>query len=184
MRSNNSKSQQSLHRGKLLLLTTAIFATIALLTVGQLMTSFAVWWGIPALKKEGITYQYSLWDGIIKLYDDNIYIVATMLLLWSGIWPHLKLLLLCLFSWITRRDARARLKAFEWLAAMGKWSFLDVWVVSLIVIAIRLDGDFLLLGFNANIWFQAVAEIGVYVFFVSILLSQVRDPSVCDDRDA
>ena len=51
-------------------------------------------------------------------------------------------------------------------------SFIDVWVVTVIVLAIRLDEPSFK-GLNVGLWVQAVGEYGVFLFYIAIVLSQV-----------
>ena len=63
---------------------------------------------------------------------------AVLLLLFSGVWPHLKLVLLTLtWLFLTRR----RTRVLHWLSTLGKWSLADVLVVCVMVAILNLDWD-------------------------------------------
>lgn len=63
---------------------------------------------------------------------------AVLLVLFSGVWPHLKLILLQLF-WYNPISAKQRSTAFFWLDLFGKWSIFDVLIVSLLVATFELS---------------------------------------------
>jgi hypothetical protein len=63
---------------------------------------------------------------------------AGVLVLFSGVWPHLKLLLLNVF-WLRSVPEIARTTAFYWLSTFGKWSLADVFVVCVMIGVINLD---------------------------------------------
>jgi hypothetical protein len=62
---------------------------------------------------------------------------AVLLIIFSGIWPHLKLLLLNL-TWIFGKHP-SRTSALQWLSTLGKWSLADVLVVCVMVGVLHLD---------------------------------------------
>ena len=69
-------------------------------------------------------------------------IAAAMLVLASGIWPHLKLILLQFTWWTSGQMAQApqqRTRALSWLALLGKWSLADVLVVCVMVGVLNLE---------------------------------------------
>lgn len=63
------------------------------------------------------------------------------LVLCSGIWPHLKLLLLLLLVWLVR-CTRERTRYLHWLSVLGKWSLVDVFVVCVLVGVLHLQWQF------------------------------------------
>jgi len=65
---------------------------------------------------------------------------AILLVLFSGVWPHVKLMLLQLF-WYNPISAKRRTTAFFWLDLFGKWSMFDVLVVALLVATFELSLD-------------------------------------------
>ncbi|CAM9395315.1 unnamed protein product, partial [Heterosigma akashiwo] len=65
-------------------------------------------------------------------------ISAVLLMLFSGIWPHLKLLLLHV-CWVMPARAAPRKRALQILRALGKWSFSDVFVVIFLLGVLHLD---------------------------------------------
>ncbi len=102
---------------------------------------------------------YSVARGIVGLWGDGQYFLAVLVLVFSLIFPILKLVVLT-GLWVTpmRADSRARLLA--WLDALGKWSMLDVFAVAVLVVAVKI-------GPLAHVH----AERGVYFFCAAILVS-------------
>ena len=64
-------------------------------------------------------------------------IAAVLLIVFSGIWPHLKLLWLQA-TWFFGR-APGRTTTLQWLGTLGKWSLADVLVVCVMVGVLHLD---------------------------------------------
>ena len=63
---------------------------------------------------------------------------AVLLIIFSGVWPHLKLLLLN-FTWLFAKDGVRRTRMLHWLSTLGKWSLADVLVVCVMVGVLHLD---------------------------------------------
>jgi len=63
---------------------------------------------------------------------------AVLLVVFSGLWPHIKLLMLNL-TWFIGKHKTRRTKTLAWLAALGKWSLADVLVVCVMVGVLNLD---------------------------------------------
>jgi len=63
---------------------------------------------------------------------------AVVLVLFSGIWPHIKLLLLHNY-WLVPHSEVVRTTSFYWLSTFGKWSLADVFVVCVMIGVINLD---------------------------------------------
>ena len=63
---------------------------------------------------------------------------AVLLIIFSGVWPHLKLFLLN-FTWLLGSDGVRRSRMLHWLSTLGKWSLADVLVVCVMVGVLHLD---------------------------------------------
>ena len=108
-------------------------------------------------------------------------LLAFVVFLWSGVFPYAKLFI------IERTAARVRRgqdppRGIQWLTAAGKWSFLDIWVVAITVLAVRInivkeqtfiDFGFIHESFKLIVWTQAIALPGVYIFTTALTVSQV-----------
>ena len=58
------------------------------------------------------------------------------MLVFSGIWPHVKLAS-ALFGWFVPMNERTRARWLYWSAALASWSFFDVAVVILCSLSLR-----------------------------------------------
>jgi hypothetical protein len=67
-------------------------------------------------------------------------LAAVLLFIFSGVWPHLKLLILNL-TWLVARHPIRRTRLLHWLSILGKWSLADVLVVCVMVGVLNLDWD-------------------------------------------
>uniref|UniRef100_A0A7S1Y4K2 Paraquat-inducible protein A n=1 Tax=Grammatophora oceanica TaxID=210454 RepID=A0A7S1Y4K2_9STRA len=89
------------------------------------------------------TYSYAiteLWEA--KFMPGKLLprLAAVLLIVFSGIWPHLKLLLLNLtFLFSTHTKRRSRI--LHWLGCLGKWSLADILVVCVMVGVLNLDWE-------------------------------------------
>jgi len=73
----------------------------------------------------------------------NSKIFAIVIVLFSGCWPHAKLVATHIL-WYSRSNAKKRTKTMLWLEFLGKWSMVDVFSVVMVVtvFAIAFDGTF------------------------------------------
>ena len=161
------------------LLRQAAFAALIVINMGLLLggqsnDSFAVYWAAPAVGLEGVTFKYGMWQGISKLWEEKVYGLSLLLFFCSGLWPLAKLLLLLLCGLlpVSLLSPERRRSLLGWLCALGRLSFVDVWVVALVVLTIRVDVESLP-GLDVHLWIQAVAAGGVVLFLFAVLLSQV-----------
>ncbi len=103
---------------------------------------------------------YSIYGGIESLWNDGNTILATIVFLFSIVFPVAKLL--SLSAVLLRRGTHAaRHAAVGWLELLGKWSMLDVFIISIFVGAIRLGIA------------EAASRPGIYVFAAAIALSMI-----------
>ena len=65
-------------------------------------------------------------------------LAAILLVVFSGVWPHLKLLWLN-GTWFFGRHQQRRTNTLHWLSCLGKWSLADVLVVCVMVGVLHLD---------------------------------------------
>jgi paraquat-inducible protein A len=105
--------------------------------------------------------QYSVLTGITGLFSAQEYFLSAILFFFCLVFPIIKLFTLWTL-WQFQCTDEARNKILGWLALLGKWSMLDVFVVAILVVAVKL-------GPMANVKPRA----GVYIFAVAIILSIV-----------
>jgi hypothetical protein len=67
-------------------------------------------------------------------------LAAVLLIIFSGLWPHLKLIMLHVTWWTARNPVR-RKRALNSLGVLGKWSLCDVLVVCVMVGVLHLQWD-------------------------------------------
>ncbi len=104
----------------------------------------------------------SVVSGILTLFHEGEYFLFAVLTLFTLVFPCAKLVLLALI-WLERRQDLARVRhLLGWVETLGKWSMLDVFVVAILVVAMKS---------------AAVADIrlglGLYLFTLSVAATQL-----------
>ena len=99
---------------------------------------------------------------------------------WSGIFPYFKLAMIVLVDYL----GRTRKQLSRWwtfLSIFAKWSFLDIWIVVMTVLCVRIDIHikdqitavfFITRHMRLDIWTQAVALRGCFLFAIALICSQ------------
>ena len=131
-----------------------------LITIGLLITG----WFLPTLKLTKaifFTEEYSIWMGIVELFKTDHFFLAFIIFFFSMVFPLLKLVLLFIVC-VYPLKQNAKVFLLNWLGKLGKWSMLDVYVVSIIIVLIKLKD---VIGANASA--------GIYVFAAAIILSML-----------
>eukprot|EP00617_Octactis_speculum_P020618 CAMPEP_0185752740 /NCGR_PEP_ID=MMETSP1174-20130828/11515_1 /TAXON_ID=35687 /ORGANISM="Dictyocha speculum, Strain CCMP1381" /LENGTH=552 /DNA_ID=CAMNT_0028430303 /DNA_START=107 /DNA_END=1765 /DNA_ORIENTATION=- len=130
----------------------------------------------------GETYTYNVWEAIRQLWNDESYLLAIFVTLWSGIWPYFKLLVMAIGLVVYRKQ---RMPArFTWLSGIAHFSFLDVWMVIISAVAARFyydgsetktDTDVFKISvkLTVKVYLQGYAMAGVYEFFYALIMSQL-----------
>lgn len=104
----------------------------------------------------------SVVGGIFTLFREGEYFLFTILTLFTLVFPCVKLGLLTVI-WLEREHDLARVRRLHgWVESLGKWSMLDVFVVAILIVAMKS---------------AAVAEIrigfGLYLFTFSVIATQL-----------
>lgn len=104
----------------------------------------------------------SVFGGIVTLFREGEYFLFAVLTLFTLVFPCIKLGLLMLI-WLEREHDLARLRRLHhWVESFGRWSMLDVFVVAILVVAMKS---------------AAVADIhlgvGLYLFTFSVIATQI-----------
>ncbi|ELP86097.1 hypothetical protein EIN_327440 [Entamoeba invadens IP1] len=84
---------------------------------------------------------FGLVDSVRDMWTAGVYPLSILILVFSGIWPYTKLIFL-LFSWFTPASIlkpSIRGGILSVLDALGKWSFLDSYVMTLMIMAFYFD---------------------------------------------
>ena len=104
--------------------------------------------------------EYSVATGVFGLWKDGEHVLAAIVFFFSVVFPIAKLSLL-LWIWFGRVDPQQRDATLRWLAALGKWSMLDVFIVAILIVAAKLGPT------------SVSARAGIYFFGGAILLSML-----------
>lgn len=82
-------------------------------------------------------FEASIFTSVKELWDTGSYALVILIVITSIMWPYIKLLL-SLFSWMTPyRKPRRRERLLEVIDALGKWSFIDIFVLLIIMVSFR-----------------------------------------------
>jgi paraquat-inducible protein A len=103
----------------------------------------------------------SVVGGIITLFREGEYFLFAVLTLFTLVFPCVKLGLLAVV-WLEREHDLARVRRLHgWVESLGKWSMLDVFVVAILIVAMKSAGvAHIQVGF------------GLYLFTFSVLATQ------------
>jgi paraquat-inducible protein A len=106
--------------------------------------------------------QISVFEGLVTLWREREIFLFLILFVFTICFPGVKLG--AMFTlWLHPRLAREEAgKLFHFVASLGKWSMLDVFVVAILVLTVRSGG-------LASI----KVEDGFFLFFLSVMLTQL-----------
>lgn len=111
----------------------------------------------------------SVVGGIMDLFREGEYFLFAVLTLFTLVFPCVKLGLLAII-WLEREHDLARVRRLRgWIESLGKWSMLDVFVVAILIVAMKS---------------AAVADIhiglGLYLFTFSVVAAQLASAWVAN----
>ncbi len=104
---------------------------------------------------------YSLPHSVELMWESHLYVIAVMIVGFSIVFPFAKLAVMT-WIWFFMRDTGPRRALLERIEPLGKWSFLDVFIVIIILV---LTNDQLFVG--------ATPVVGLYLFVTAIALSML-----------
>jgi len=87
----------------------------------------------------------SIFSSVAKLWETESYPLAILIVITSICWPYVKLAM-SMLAWVVPpvsrprggiRGPRRRERLVEWLDALGKWSFVDIFVLIIMMVAFR-----------------------------------------------
>jgi paraquat-inducible protein A len=137
-----------------------------LLGFGLLLAAFLLMagWILPMMTLSRMVFlsqEVSLLQGIWELAKEGEYFLFILLAGFSVLFPAVKIVL-GLLLWYGAAEPGSKARWLRWLDFLGRWSMLDVFVVALIVVAVKVS---------------LIDEIelhgGVYAFTSAILLSML-----------
>lgn len=148
----------------------AVLCVIALVTL-----AIAINRPFISMSKLGEVREFSLLSGIVELFHTNQALIASVLLIFSVIFPFAKLIsILIATSSLVSLSTGAR-RRLHWLATVtGKYSLLDILVVAIVIVLVKFKG-----------LVEAHALPGTTLFCVAIFLSILAGFAVnLEDREA
>eukprot|EP00405_Crypthecodinium_cohnii_P056348 CAMPEP_0206629264 /NCGR_PEP_ID=MMETSP0325_2-20121206/66949_1 /ASSEMBLY_ACC=CAM_ASM_000347 /TAXON_ID=2866 /ORGANISM="Crypthecodinium cohnii, Strain Seligo" /LENGTH=481 /DNA_ID=CAMNT_0054154049 /DNA_START=63 /DNA_END=1506 /DNA_ORIENTATION=+ len=128
---------------------------------------------------------FSLISSVKDMWHGGVYPLAILILLFSGVWPYLKLILMlvCWFSPRSTLSLEARKKFLEFLDMYGKWSMVDTFVMVIFMVAFRFDLSgmgatspfvaalFEEFGEDARLVIYVEASLGFHLFLLATVVS-------------
>jgi paraquat-inducible protein A len=104
----------------------------------------------------------SVYDGLVVLMKSREYFLFTILLVFTVIFPFVKILSLLTISLKSGLSKQRVVQLYGFVSHLGKWSMLDVFVIATLVILLKSGG-------LAAIKIQD----GFFLFFASVMLTQL-----------
>lgn len=104
---------------------------------------------------------YKLIHSVHLMWTEKLYIIAILILVFSIIFPFAKLITLFI-AWFLPWNSKSRLWCLHAIELLGKWSFMDIFVVILLIA----------LTYKQQ-WISSTVHIGVYFFIGAISLSMI-----------
>lgn len=118
-------------------------------TLAMLISSYALYlpaniFPIMTVTKFGVTEQHTILGGIIALVERDMLPIAVVVFIASILVPLLKLLglslLLANVHWRWQHHARLWMHIYRLIVLVGRWSMLDVFMISILVAVVDLSG--------------------------------------------
>lgn len=109
-----------------------------------------------------VSNTFSVVSGVWQLLREGRWFLFTVITLFSVVLPVLKLLLLFHLTRPRVRQGPRSRRYLRWMHDLGRWSMLDVFVVAVLVVAVKL-------GMIASI----ETHYGLYAFAASVILTMV-----------
>lgn len=140
--------------------------TTALLLSAYLLYIPANLFPIMTVMRFGIGEPHTIAGGIIELFNSNMIPIGVLVLIASIIVPLLKLLgisllLLCVhFRW--QVNARLWTKMYRIIALVGRWSMLDIFMISILVALVDMGGVAQVIAGAAATAFAAVVVLTMF----------------------
>lgn len=116
-------------------------------------------------------FSFTLANSVRDMWEAKVYALSLLIAVFSGMWPYLKLLLM-LFCWIVPErylSVPRRENFLQALDALGKWSLIDTYVLTMMMVAFR----FHVAVQTATVDVYVHAYTGFYTFLIGTMMSLV-----------
>ncbi|MGH1349282.1 MAG: paraquat-inducible protein A [Methyloligellaceae bacterium] len=149
-------SPSNLSSNRRYFITLVTFGAVIFLVLGVTqpvmeLTHLSVW-----------TNQHSILSVAEALYSNQQYFLATIILLFSVVFPGVKIFYLLTVVLLPPLIPQKRIRFFKYMNWLGRWSMMDVMILALMVFYI-----------NGSAISKAATLSGIYFFAVSVLLTMV-----------
>jgi paraquat-inducible protein A len=104
----------------------------------------------------------SVLSGLVNLAHANEWFLFVIIFLFTIVFPLVKLGVLAAVWWYRAADDARADRLLRWESSLGKWSMLDVFVVAILIVAMK----------SASVASIRVG-LGVYLFTASVVLTQL-----------
>jgi len=94
---------------------------------------------ILEIEKLGQHHQSSVIGGIVELFRSGNFLVGTIILVFSIVFPLTKIVALIELSWLGALRQQHQAWTYRWMEQIGKWSMMDVMLLALLVMMIKLS---------------------------------------------
>jgi paraquat-inducible protein A len=132
------------------------------------------------MELKGAVSENTVWEGCVRLWQAQDYIIAVIVFLASMLVPFLKLLaLVCLVAsrrLHVERWKRARTRMYRFVDGIGRWAMLDVFVVAVLVSLVKLQDLATIMPGKGLFAFTAMAVL-------TILATENFDPQLIWESD-
>mmetsp|Transcript_16101 Transcript_16101/g.31112 ORF Transcript_16101/g.31112 Transcript_16101/m.31112 type:complete len:779 (-) Transcript_16101:357-2693(-) len=115
-------------------------------------------------------YKIQFLDAVSKAWNHNARLLAAALTLASGVWPYVKNVLL-LVAWLCPMVPGTRSRLLLWLGRLGKWSFVDVFVMLLFNATLRIEKR---ISNHMALVVFAVPQSGIYAFCAAATFALIQ----------
>jgi len=118
-------------------------------------------------------FDFSLGNSVQDMWDAGVYPLSILIAVFSGAWPYLKLVMM-LFCWVVPvryLTVKHREYMLMFLDALGKWSLIDSFVLTLMMVAFHFDLSPADQSTQAAIEAYVEPEWGFYSFLLSTMMS-------------
>ena len=155
--------------------------TLALLIASMILYIPANTLPIMTVYRLGLETSNTILSGVVHLFQDGMWVIAAVVFIASVLVPVAKMLVLGYLLWSTyqgsTKNERYRTRLYRVIEFVGRWSMVDVFVVTLLMALVQF-------GLLANI--EPGAAIGAFaaVVILTMLAAETFDPRLLwDTRD-